>query len=96
MDVDPIRSNLAITDGNPTGGGVPSASSVSALEEGEGRVRGFGIVLDFCPNGTLEERIILGGRLNESDCLRWTHQIAAALAHVHSKGVIHLAIQVKC
>ncbi|HYZ18924.1 MAG TPA: serine/threonine-protein kinase, partial [Gaiellaceae bacterium] len=47
------------------------------------------MVFEHLPGGTLEERFVSGEPLADADTERIAHEIAAALAHAHGRGVVH-------
>ena len=49
------------------------------------------MVLEYLPGGTLEELLAAGNRkpLSDEDALRIAGEVAAGLAHAHSRGVVH-------
>ncbi len=73
------------------------ARSVAALahpnvtqvyDYGESAGRPF-MVLEYLPGGTLEELLRSGGALPDEDAHRIGSEIAAGLAHAHTRGVVH-------
>jgi eukaryotic-like serine/threonine-protein kinase len=47
------------------------------------------MVLEYLPNGSLEERLRSGGPLDDAETTRIATEIAAGLAHAHGRGVVH-------
>jgi serine/threonine-protein kinase len=47
------------------------------------------MVLEYLPGGTLEDRLRDGKRLPDEDALRVAAELAAGLAHAHSRNVVH-------
>src|ERR671933_506359 len=47
------------------------------------------MVLEFMPGGTLEDRLRDGRPLPDAETERIAHEIAAGLAHAHSRGLVH-------
>src|SRR4051795_11171249 len=46
------------------------------------------MVLEYLPNGSLEERLA-GGPLDDDESLRIATELAAGLAHAHDRGLVH-------
>src|SRR4051795_4482885 len=46
------------------------------------------MVLEYLPNGSLEERLT-GGPLDDGESLRIATELAAGLAHAHDRGLVH-------
>jgi eukaryotic-like serine/threonine-protein kinase len=46
------------------------------------------MVLEYLPNGSLEERL-RAGRLDDDETVRIATEIAAGLAHAHARGLVH-------
>ncbi len=63
----------------------PNICSVYDYGEADGKPY---MVLEYLPNGSLEERL-KGGRLDDAETLRISTQIAAGLAHAHARGLVH-------
>jgi serine/threonine protein kinase len=53
----------------------------------------LGIVLELCPNGTLEAHIQVHGRLRERTAAQYAAQLLSAVAHMHAMGVVHRDIK---
>src|SRR5438067_11217518 len=66
----------------------PSITQIYDYGEAGGRPY---MVLEYLPGGTLEERLAPGNRkpLSDEDALRIAGEVAAGLAHAHSRGVVH-------
>jgi eukaryotic-like serine/threonine-protein kinase len=47
------------------------------------------MVLEYLPNGSLEERLAGGARLPDVEVLRIATEVAAGLAHAHGRGLVH-------
>ncbi|MFZ1878545.1 MAG: serine/threonine-protein kinase, partial [Gaiellaceae bacterium] len=47
------------------------------------------MVLEYLPNGSLEERLRSGRPLDDAEATRIATEIAAGLAHAHGRGVVH-------
>jgi len=47
------------------------------------------MVLEYLPNGSLEERLRPGEPLDDAETLRIATEIAAGLAHAHDRGLVH-------
>jgi serine/threonine-protein kinase len=47
------------------------------------------MVLEYLPNGSLEERLRSGVPLDDAETTRIASEIAAGLAHAHGRGVVH-------
>jgi serine/threonine protein kinase len=47
------------------------------------------MVLEYLPNGSLEERLHAGQPLADDETLRIATEIAAGLAHAHERGLVH-------
>jgi serine/threonine-protein kinase len=47
------------------------------------------MVLEYLPNGSLEERLRRSSPLDDAETTRIATEIAAGLAHAHSRGVVH-------
>jgi eukaryotic-like serine/threonine-protein kinase len=47
------------------------------------------MVLEYLPNGSLEERLADGRPLDDGEALRISTEIAAGLAHAHGRGLVH-------
>jgi serine/threonine-protein kinase len=47
------------------------------------------MVLEYLPNGSLEERLRSGEPLADADAARIATEIAAGLAHAHGRGLVH-------
>jgi serine/threonine-protein kinase len=47
------------------------------------------MVLEYLPNGSLEERLAATAILPDDETLRVATEIAAGLAHAHSRGLVH-------
>jgi eukaryotic-like serine/threonine-protein kinase len=77
------------------------AESVAALEHpGIVRVFAFGesdghpyLAMEFVPGGTLDERIQANGPLPAAAATELMAKLAAAVAHAHSRGVVHRDIK---
>ena len=77
------------------------AESVAALEHPHiVRVFAFGehgghpyLAMEFLPGGTLAERIKTNGPLPAKDATELVAKLAAAVAHAHSRGVVHRDIK---
>jgi WD40 repeat protein/tRNA A-37 threonylcarbamoyl transferase component Bud32 len=77
------------------------AESVAALEHpGIVRVFAFGehqgrpyLAMEFLPGGTLAERIEQSGPLPAKDATELMTKLAGAVAHAHSRGVVHRDIK---
>jgi serine/threonine protein kinase len=59
----------------------------SVYDYGEADGRPF-MVLEYLPNGSLEERL-RGGPLDDDEALRISTEIAAGLAQAHARGLVH-------
>src|SRR5687767_4062754 len=76
------------------------AESVAALEHpGIVRVHAFGdsphpyLAMEFLPGGTLAGRIKTNGPLPATDATELVAKLAGAVAHAHSRGVVHRDIK---
>jgi len=47
------------------------------------------MVLEYLPNGSLEDRLAAGKPLTDDDTLRIATDVAAGLAHAHDRGLVH-------
>ena len=47
------------------------------------------MVLEYLPNGSLEDRLRDGQRQTDAETLRIATEIAAGLAHAHDRGLVH-------
>jgi serine/threonine-protein kinase len=47
------------------------------------------MVLEYLPNGSLEERLAAGRPLDDTDTHRIATELAAGLAHAHARGLVH-------
>jgi serine/threonine protein kinase len=47
------------------------------------------MVLEYLPNGSLEERLRSGRPLDDAEATRIATEIAAGLSHAHGRGVVH-------
>ena len=47
------------------------------------------MVLEYLPNGSLEERLRPGEPLPDAETLRVAKEVAAGLAHAHDRGLVH-------
>ena len=47
------------------------------------------MVLEYLPNGSLEDRLRDGQRLTDRETLRVATEMAAGLAHAHERGLVH-------
>ena len=47
------------------------------------------IAFEYLPGGTLEDRLVPGEPLADSDTARIAAELAAALAHAHERGILH-------
>jgi eukaryotic-like serine/threonine-protein kinase len=60
----------------------------SLYDYGESAGKPF-MVLEYLPNGSLEERLRSGEPLADADATRIATEIAAGLAHAHGRGLVH-------
>lgn len=51
------------------------------------------IVMDYVSGGELYAKITRGGRLSDTDCCRYVHQLCSALNYCHSRNVCHRDIK---
>src|ERR671937_2155701 len=66
-----------------------SHSNITQLYDfGEAEGRPF-MVLEYLPGGTLEERLAGGRPLADGETQRVAAEVAAGLAHAHSRGLVH-------
>ena len=66
-----------------------SHPNIAALYDyGEERGRPY-MVLEYLPNGSLEDRLRTGAPLPDAETLRISVEIAAGLAHAHERGLVH-------
>jgi eukaryotic-like serine/threonine-protein kinase len=63
----------------------PNIAAVYDYGEADGRPY---MVLEYLPNGSLEERL-KAGRLPDEDATRISTEIASGLAHAHDRGLVH-------
>jgi serine/threonine protein kinase len=63
----------------------PNISALYDYGEADGRPY---MVLEYLPNGSLEERL-KGGPLPDAEAFRLATEIAAGLAHAHQRGLVH-------
>ena len=47
------------------------------------------MVLEYLPNGSLEERLASGAPLDDTEAMRIATEMAAGLAHAHGRGLVH-------
>src|ERR1700759_3847867 len=47
------------------------------------------MVLEYLPNGSLEDRLRDGQRQTDAETLRIATEVAAGLAHAHDRGLVH-------
>ncbi len=47
------------------------------------------MVLEYFPNGSLEDRLRTGKPLPDDETTRIATEIAAGLAHAHERGLVH-------
>ncbi len=66
--------------------GHPNITQLYDYGEADGRPY---MVLEYLPGGTLEERLRAGERLGDDDTMRIAAELAAGLAHAHSRDVVH-------
>jgi serine/threonine-protein kinase len=66
--------------------GHPNITQLYDYGEEDGRPY---MVLEYLPGGTLEERLRTGRPLPDEDARRISAELAAGLAHAHSRDVIH-------
>jgi serine/threonine protein kinase len=52
----------------------------------------LGMVLRLCDSGSLRDRVMCDSRIAEREVMRWTEQMLAGLAHMHSLGIIHRSL----
>ncbi|HEX4527745.1 MAG TPA: serine/threonine-protein kinase [Gaiellaceae bacterium] len=64
----------------------PNICSLYDYGQAEGRPY---MVLEYLPNGSLEERLQTGRPLPDAETLRVATEIAAGLAHAHERGLVH-------
>ncbi len=64
----------------------PNICALYDYGEAEGRLY---MVLEYLPNGSLEERLRSGQPLPDGETLRIATQLAAGLAHAHERGLVH-------
>jgi eukaryotic-like serine/threonine-protein kinase len=65
-----------------------SHPNIGALYDyGEADARPY-MVLEYLPNGSLEDRLAKG-RLSDAETLRIATEMAAGLAHAHDRGLVH-------
>ena len=64
----------------------PNICALYDYGEDDGRLY---MVLEYLPNGSLEERLRAGQPLPDSETLRIATQLAAGLAHAHGRGLVH-------
>ena len=66
-----------------------SHPNICALYDyGEADGRPF-MVLEYLPNGSLEDRLRDGRQLDDAETLRVATEMAAGLAHAHDRGLVH-------
>src|SRR4051795_6260139 len=63
----------------------PNICSLYDYGEADGRPY---MVLEYLPNGSLEDRLT-GGPLADADTFRIATELAAGLAHAHERGLVH-------
>ena len=64
----------------------PNICALYDYGEAEGRRY---MVLEYLPNGSLEERLRPGEPLPDAETLRIATEVAAGLAHAHERGLVH-------
>ena len=64
----------------------PNICSLYDYGEADGRPY---MVLEYLPNGSLEDRLRDGQRLADPETLRVATEIAAGLSHAHERGLVH-------
>ena len=64
----------------------PNICALYDYGEADGRLY---MVLEYLPNGSLEERLRAGEPLPDSETFRIATQLAAGLAHAHERGLVH-------
>jgi serine/threonine-protein kinase len=64
----------------------PNICSLYDYGEADGRPY---MVLEYLPNGSLEDRLRDGGRQTDDESLRIATEIASGLAHAHARGLVH-------
>lgn len=53
------------------------------------------IVMEYCPGGTLFEKLHQVGRFSEKQAAKYIFQVATALKHIHSRNVIHRDVKLE-
>ncbi len=64
----------------------PNICSLYDYGEADGRLY---MVLEYLPNGSLEDRLRDGRRQTDAESLRIATEIASGLAHAHDRGLVH-------
>ena len=64
----------------------PNICSLYDYGEADGRPY---MVLEYLPNGSLEDRLRDGRRQTDDESLRIATEIASGLAHAHDRGLVH-------